>query len=68
MSPGRKPLSLYSSLFKLLRADLADISEHVRERGAERIKPLRLELDAQLGKFERVRFDPCDVLHGRHFP
>src|SRR5690606_40424779 len=50
-------------LFQLFRADLADVAEHVRKRFAERIETLRLAFDREFGKFERVRFDPRDVLH-----
>ncbi len=50
-------------IFELFWADLADVTEHVRERGTERVKPLRLELDAKLGKLKRMRLDPGNVGH-----
>src|SRR5205823_3059662 len=46
---------------QLLRIDLADVAEHVREQTVLRVTALRLLLDAQGWELRVVRLDPSDV-------
>ena len=48
--------------FQLLQIDFADVAENVRQNFAVWIMTLRLNFDAQFGQFQRMCFDPRDVL------
>ena len=62
---GFQALVFVLSRLKLLRIDLADVAEHVREQPVLRITTLRLLLDAQGGELRAVCFDPSDIGLGR---
>src|SRR6185369_11368063 len=64
---GTQALSLNFGILQFLRADLTDVTKNMRQNFLVGIKSLRLEFDAQLGIFHRMRFNPRDVLNGRVF-
>jgi hypothetical protein len=58
---GFETLVFVTLLLELFRTDFSNVSDYVSERSIIGITALRLLLDAQLGVFEIVRFNPGDV-------